>query len=53
MVGPVVGAVRLIVAPPLIVAVGQLLMVLDVKINVTPVPVIVAPPFMEKSPWSI
>src|SRR3954468_6687076 len=51
-VGPVVGGVKLTVAPPLIIAVGQLLIVLEVKINVTPVPVIVAPPFIENWPPS-
>src|SRR5437870_1552439 len=43
-VGPVVGAVRLTFAFPLMVAFAQLLLDFDVKTSVTPVPTSVPPP---------
>src|SRR4029077_10692061 len=50
--GAVEGGVRLMVAPPLIVAVGQSLIVLDVKTMVTPLPCRVPPPLTVKLPPS-
>jgi hypothetical protein len=52
-VGPVVGGVKLSVAPPLIVTVGQELPLFFVNTSVTPVPLTTAPPLRVKLPPSM